>query len=165
MATATREVEQIVRKVITQELDETVNAIQELSTLVTEEVIPRLSRGSDDMPDSEEDEEPTEDEDSEATGVRSLSGFNGSGAKRRRKPVNGHDDDDVEMPEQHDVPESVVTAFAELYSTLSPDQAKALGELFTTMETELEDAGEDAGEDEDTGEDAGDGGRRSLARG
>ena len=158
MATATRQVEQIVRKVLAEELDETVNAIQELSALVTEQVIPKLSGGAGDMPDSEQDEEPTEDEESEADGA-SMSAFNGSSFGRRRKPVNGHaDDDDVEAPDG-EVPESVVEAFADLYKTLSPEQSKAFADLFTAMENELE------GDDADADEAAGENEAASLGRG
>ncbi len=162
MATATRQVEQIVRKVLAEELDETANAIQELSALVTEQVIPKLSGRAGDMPDSEQDEEPTEDEVEDEDGA-SMSAFSAPSFGRKRKPANGHaDDEDAEPPNGH-VPQSVVEAFAELYKTLSPEQSKAFAELFTAVESELEGEDADEGDDEEAGR--GDGDARSLGRG
>ena len=141
MATATKDVEQIVRKVMSEELDETVNAIQELSALLTDQVIPRLS-GDDNAGDQDQDDDPVDEEESEQDDAVSMSAFSGNGSpgRRRRKP-NGHDDsdsdDDAELPGD-EVPRAVNEAFTELYKTLSPEQTKAFAELFTAMDNELE---------------------------
>ena len=94
MATATKDVEQIVRKVVSEELDEAVNAIQELSTLLTDQVIPKLS-GDEDSDDVDDDDEPVDDCDEDEDGAVSMSAFNranGKATRRRRTPANGHDD-------------------------------------------------------------------------
>ena len=141
MATATKDVEQIVRKVMSEELDETVNAIQELSALLTDQVIPKLS-GDDNADDQDQDDDQVADEESEQDDGVSMSAFSGNGASgRRRGKPNGHDDsegeDDADQPGD-EVPEAVNAAFTELYRTLSPEQTKAFAELFTAMDNELE---------------------------
>ena len=134
-AAATRQVEQIVRRVMSEEMDETVNAIQEISTLLTEQVIPRLSGEADD--DAEfDDSEPTNGH--APGGSRS---FSASGARAKPGRVNGHDDsEEIEAPDQdrQEVPEAVTSAFAEFYRTLTPEQAQTLAGLFTAIDGELE---------------------------
>jgi len=157
MATATKQVEQIVRKVMSEEMDETVNAIQEISTLLTEQVIPRLSGepgGESGMDEGEGGAEEADEGSTNGMRARSMSGFNGRGSKPGRGRPNGHDDSgDVETPER-DVPEAVMTAFEELYKSLSPEQARGFVELFTAIESELDDQDQDELEDEDQGAEA-----------
>jgi hypothetical protein len=147
MATATNDVERIVRKVLKEEQDETINAIQELSTLLTEQVIPKLANGSDDS-DWEQDEDAEQDTDQDE--AVSLSAFDDEEpVSRGRKPVpNGHDDqDETDLPEQ-DIPRAVIEAFTSMYRTLSAEQSSALAELFTTIDSQIDDEGK-ADEDHD----------------
>ena len=140
MATPSNEIERIVRKVLNEEQDETIDAIRELSTLLTEQVIPKLSKADEDVPDSDEDME------SEQSDVMSLSAFGEEDAPsigrraRANGPIGDDENQDANLPE-HDVPTPVMDAFATFYSTLSPEQAAALAELFTVIDSELDDAG------------------------
>lgn len=138
MATAMKNVEQVVRKVLQLEQGETLEAIQELSTLLTEEIIPRLTNGSDSGVDV--DEEPEEAEE----GPVSMSAIDGGRtAKRGPKPSPGGPDDTDESDEPAGaVPESVMEAFTEAYQALSTDQASALAALFTAIDSELEERNE-----------------------
>lgn len=153
MATATKQVEQIVRKVMSEEMDETVNAIQEISALLTEQVIPRLAGEADD--ESGMDDEETDEESTNGMRPRSMSAVNGGGrVKPGRGRPNGHDDsEDVEIPER-EVPEAVTSAFEEFYKALTPEQAGALAELFTAIQSELEDQDQSEPDEEDQGAEA-----------
>lgn len=150
MATATKQVEQIVRKVMSEEMDETVNAIQEISSLLTEQVIPRLAGDESDLDDEETDE-------SSDNGMRprSMSAFNGGArSKPGRGRPNGHDDSDaVETPER-EVPDAVTSAFEDFYTSLSPEQAGALAELFTAIQSGLDDRDQDELDEQDQGAEA-----------
>jgi hypothetical protein len=111
MATATNEVERIVRKVLKEEQDETVSDIKELSTLLTEQVIPKLSNGG----NGESDWDP--DDDADQDDAVSMSAYDDEGTTSRRgKPSpNGEDEgDDADLPEQ-EIPRPVIEAFTTLY--------------------------------------------------
>jgi hypothetical protein len=151
MATATKGVEQIVRRVLKEEQDETLNAIQELSALLTEEIIPKLSH--DENEDS--DAEPIEEQDEEDDVTPMSAAESEAPAKRQRKPpANGRDeaedDENADLPDA-EIPETVTQAFAELYQALSPEQASALAEFFTAVNRELDEQGNEEDNDE-TGE-------------
>lgn len=149
MATSSNEIERIVRKVLNEEQDETIDAIRELSALLTEQVIPRLSKGD------EDESEADEDVDADQGDVVSMSAFSDEDAPssgRRAKPNgrSGHDDEEEANPPDQDVPTAVMDAFATLYSTLSSEQASALAELFTVIDSELDGEGHaDEAQDED----------------
>jgi hypothetical protein len=153
MATATvkrADIEKVVHKVLEEERAEndrtTLRAIQRVSRLLTEQVIPHLR----DNGEADEETGSQDDYDDEHDSGPRPKAF----ASR-----SAHADDDVpddEDPSDDDqtaeVPEQVMEAFAELYRTLSPEQAEALGEFFTAVSQELG-QGEEGHEDED--EDAG----------
>ncbi len=147
MANSTTAVERIVRKVLKEEQDETVNAIRELSDILTEQVIPKLSGGANGETEWNEGEE---DEEAQENLVPMSALDAGVPIGRRKKPSpNGHDDsEDADAPEQ-DVPRAVIDAFTSLYQSLSAEQAAALAELFTTIDGSLDDqdADESAGEE------------------
>jgi hypothetical protein len=147
MATATNEVERIVRRVLKEEQGETIAAVQELSTLLTEQVIPRLSNDADREPEWTEDDD-AEQDDSEQSDVMSLSGLDDERptSRRPRPSPNGHDEADETDPPELEIPRAVAEAFATLYKTLSPEQASALAELFTMVDSELDEEG-NAGEE------------------
>jgi hypothetical protein len=160
MAAATNEVERIVRKLLKEDRDDTLSAIQELSAILTEQVIPKLANRGDGDGDGDADwadeSDAAEDEDTDQEGPISMSAFDdeGEAPSRRRKPgsTNGREDgDDVEVPEG-EVPPAVMEAFSSLYHTLSSEQAAAFAELFTTIDGELDDEGnaEDDDQQEDT---------------
>jgi hypothetical protein len=155
MATTTTAVERIVRKVLNEEQDETVNAIRELSELLTEEVIPKLSRGPNGATEWDEGDEADQDEADQDT-ISPMSAIDAeSPMGRRKKPSpNGHDDgEDTDAPEQpdQDVPKAVIDAFTSFYQSLSAEQSAALAELFTTIDGALDDQGADDSADEETG--------------
>jgi hypothetical protein len=147
MPTATSEVERIVRKVLKEEQDETISAIQELSSLLTEQVIPKLANrgnGASEWEPPDGDDENTEDQDDAVA----LSGFDeGETTSRRRgTSTNGRDEgESTDLPEQ-EVPRAAIEAFTTLYHTLSPEQTSALAELFTIVDSELDGQGEAADE-------------------
>ena len=155
MATATNDVERIVRRVLKEEQDETINAIQELSTLLTEQIIPRLSNGDSGESGESEESDWEQADDSDDGDVGSMSASDGEGAtNRRRKPSpNGHDDaDDSDMSER-EIPSAVIEAFTAAYHTLSSEQAAAFAELFTIVDSQLDDEGKEK-EDEEHDEEA-----------
>jgi len=153
MATATvrpADIEKVVHKVLKEERAAndrtTLRAIQRVSSLLTEQVIPNL-------PDKAEVDEDSPDEHDEEHD-------SGPGSKVFASR-SAHADDDVAgdgTPSDDDqaaeVPEQVMEAFAALYRSLSPEQAEALGAFFTAVSEELgqsdeghEDEDEDAGAD------------------
>jgi hypothetical protein len=151
MANTTTAVERIVRKVLREEQDETVNAIRELSDILTEQVIPKLSSGANGETEWNEDDEANQDEadDGNVVPMSALDFETPVGRKKKPSP-DGHDDsEDVDAPDQ-DVPRVVVDALASLYQSLSAEQAAALAELFTTIDSALEDQGADESADEET---------------
>ena len=154
MASATSNVERIVRKVMKEEQDETISAIQELSALLTEQVIPKLSHRSNGSSNWQEDEDDSDSDDFEASAMSASDDGPGS---RPGKPSPGDDDDagsDEDLPE-HEIPRAVLDAFATLYHTLSPDQTSALAELFTVVDSEIDDEGKESDEpNEEEGEEA-----------
>jgi hypothetical protein len=157
MATSSTEIERIVRKLLNEEQGETVDAIRELSTLLTEQVIPRLSKGDEDLPEADDDDDDDQDDvESDEGDVMSMSAFGDEdvprGAGRKSKPngANGHDEDQDATPPEHEIPTAVMDAFATLYSTLSSEQVSAFTELFTVIDSELDGAGDaDETHDED----------------
>lgn len=154
MAMAANEIERIVRKVISEEQDETTEAIRELMTLLTEQVIPKLSQGAGDEDEVDVGEEADTDEDAESDedDGMTLSAFEDDDATsvgRRPKP-NGHgggDEEEEESPDQ-DLPRAAVDAFTTLYNSLTSEQASALAEFFTVVDSELDDEGRGSEESE-----------------
>jgi hypothetical protein len=129
MTTATASIEKVVRKVLDQELDRrneaTLEAIERMSRVLTEEVIPRLGDDTQDAEDSADAED-----DAPASGnVRSR-------AMRASAQRPGEDDEAPDDPEGDDasagqaVPAAVSEAFDALYASLDADQAEALAALF-----------------------------------
>ncbi len=147
MATATNEVERIVRRVLKEEQDETVSAIQELSTLLTEQVIPKLSDGAngksdwDAGDDAVQDDDANQDDDADQDDAVSMSAFDEEGTTSRRgRPSPDEDDEgDAEDRPEEEIPRAVLDAFTTLYHTLSSEQASALAELFTVVDSEIDD--------------------------
>jgi hypothetical protein len=159
MAAATKaEIEKVVRKVLDDQNGAngaTLEAIQRVSRLLTEKVIPNL------VPGLEGEEAAAEDED-ETMGVATP----GAQARRRASPrldddldtevVEGEDDD---LAAATDVSPAVTEAVETVCRTLSPGQADALADLFTAMGSQLGEGEEGGEEDEDVddGEDGVDG--------
>jgi hypothetical protein len=134
-AATTANVEKIVRRVLRQEHDAdekaTLKAIQRVSKLLTEEVIPQL-------------EEPVDDDDGDVE----------SPTPRARSFAAAAPDDGPGIPEGEDqddseVPEAVTQAFEQLYGTLTQDRAAALATFFSAIGDELR--GDDEAPD-DTGD-------------
>jgi hypothetical protein len=137
-AATTANVEKIVRRVLKQEYgaDEkaTLKAIQRVSKLLTDEVIPHLEEPVDD-----------EDADAESPSPRPRS-FAAAAANDGPGIPEGEDQDDSE------VPEAVTQAFEQLYGTLTQDRATALATFFAAIGDELggdDDAHDDNGDIED----------------
>jgi hypothetical protein len=134
MATATKaDIEKIVRDILAEHDGAeaaTLKAVQRVSRLLTEQVIPKLSNGAPDTGDEVDDGE-------EQTPL----------ARRGAKPAPEDEDpgmppDDGDQLETGPVPAAVMQAVEDLYQGLSPDQAEALAAVFTAMRDELE-GGED----------------------
>jgi hypothetical protein len=134
MATATKaDIEKIVRDI----LDEhdgaeaaTLKAVQRVTKLLTEQVIPRLSNGVDNgAPDTGDDADEGENQ-------TPLAARGGKPAPDDEDP--GMPPDDWDEPATRPVPAAVTQAVEELYQGLSPDQADALAAVFTAMSGELE---------------------------
>jgi len=123
-AATTANVEKIVRRVLKHELDAdekaTLNAIQRVSKLLTDEVIPKL-------------EEPVDEEDDDAESPSPRARSFAAAATPDDGPgiPEGEDQDDSE------VPEAVTQAFEQLYSTLTQDRATALATFFSAIGDEL----------------------------
>jgi hypothetical protein len=155
MATTTvkqADIEKVVHKVLDEEHADndraTLRAIQRVSSLLREQVIPNLpdnteadeGAGPHDAPDEEHDPRP---------GAKVFASRSAHGDDDLADNGNPSDDDQTE-----EVPEQVMEAFAALYRTLSPEQAEALGAFFTAVSEALgqsDDGPED--EDEDAGAD------------
>ncbi len=153
MAIAANDIERIVRKVLSEEQDETADAVRELSTLLTEQVIPKLSKSDGDEVDGDDEVDPDEavDADDDEDDLVTMSAFDDDEAPRFARTVkpNGggaHDEDD---PPEQEVPTAAIDAFTTLYNSLSSEQASALAELFTVIDSELDKEGE---ADEETDE-------------
>jgi hypothetical protein len=149
MAMAANDIERIVRKVLNEEQDETVGALRELTTLLTEEVIPKLSKmdgdeiGEGDDIDSGDEVDPDEEADSDEGGSMTMSGFDDDDATsfgQRTKP-NGHGGDEEDETPEEELPRAAVDAFTALYHALTSEQASALAEFFTVIDSELDDEG------------------------
>lgn len=147
MATTNAAIEKIVRKVLDEELAErneaTLEAIERLGRVLTEEVIPRLRDA-----DQGDTEDQTEAE---------LSGDGGARAMRRSDVTLDAEDgeeseDDIGIPEdenESEVPAAVLEAFEALYQSLSAEQANALEALFAAIAREPADEAEEPEEQEE----------------
>jgi hypothetical protein len=130
MAT-TATIEKVVRRVIDEELSEsreaTLKAIQQMTRLLTEQVIPNLPDPGDAMDDEPEEQAPVRAKDSaRAFGARAGR----PGADLAHVPETPDDEDE---PPAVDVPEAVTEALHAVYSNLSAEQAEALAALFTAI--------------------------------
>jgi hypothetical protein len=152
------DIEKVVRKVLKQERDEnertTLRAIQRVSSLLTEQVIPNLpdnaeaddETGGNDEQDGQGGEHPS--------GARSAMFASRSAHAADDVADDSADDGNVSDGDQAaEVPAEVMDAFASLYRTLSAEQAEALGAFFTAVSEALGQVDEGQ-EDEDTGADA-----------
>jgi hypothetical protein len=149
MATTTTAIERIVRKVLKEEQDETVNAIRELSEILTEQVIPKLSGGANGETEWNEGDEADQDDDQDNVVPMSALDTEAPVGRRKKPSPNGHDEsEDTEAPDQ-DVPKAVIDSLTSLYQSLSAEQAAALAELFTTIDGALDDQGADESEGEE----------------
>lgn len=138
-AATTASVEKIARKVLKQELDTdekaTRKAIQRVSQLLTDEVIPKLEEPVDD-----------EDADAESPSPRPMS------FAAAATPDDGPGIPEGEDQNDSDVPETVTQAFEKLYGTLTQDRATALAIFFSAVGDELrgdDGAHDDGGDTED----------------
>src|SRR5262245_44481713 len=115
MATSSNEIERIVRKVLDEEQGETLEAIRELSTLLSEEVIPHLSKGDEDA--QEPDETAPDDDEDTSMSTTGLDDVPRIGRSAKPNGSGGHDEDqEAERPDQ-DVPTPVMDAFTALYNS------------------------------------------------
>jgi hypothetical protein len=153
-ATAGRtDIEKVVRKVLKQERDEndrtTLKAIQRVSSLLTEQVIPNLPDNGD-----ADDEAASDDEQDEQGGEHPSSARSAVFASRSAHAADdvADDGDPSDDDQAAEVPDQVMEAFASLYRTLSPEQAEALGAFFTAVSEALG-QGDEGHEDEDAGDD------------
>jgi hypothetical protein len=123
-AATTANVEKIVRRVLKQRLDvdekATLKAIQQVSRLLTDEVIPKL-------------EEPVNDEDADAEPPSPR----GRSFAAAAPPDDAPGIPEGEDPGDSEVPEAVTQAFEQLYGTLTQERATALATFFTTIGDEL----------------------------
>ncbi|HEY8549166.1 MAG TPA: hypothetical protein VIL35_04350 [Vicinamibacterales bacterium] len=142
MATAVKDIEQVVRRVLKKEQEETLEAIQELSTLLTEEIVPRLTNGSDPGDGAEPDED-TEETERSVSPMSAIEGGQAGPQGGKPFPEEPEDEEDGGEP-AGDVPEPVLDAFTEAYQALSPEQASALAALFSAIDSELEAGDEDS---------------------
>ncbi len=140
MATQTASIEKVVRRVLDEELEQrneaTLEAIERMSRVLTEEVIPRLPETED---ADYEEEEPA--------------GSNGRTRAMRAGRAQSEVDDstdelddiseDEDEPHLQTVPEAVREVFEALYASLSAEQADALAELFASIAEEPADGAEE----------------------
>lgn len=136
MATATAEIEKVVRKVLDEELGDdseaTLKGIQRVTRLLTDQVIPKLSDGAE-----EEEPVPTKPSALSMRGVKPTPGKPG-------KPETPEPDE----PSNGDLPTGAMEALEELHSSLSPEQSKALISFFTAIGGESD---EEEGDTEEGG--------------
>lgn len=138
----TATIEKVVRKVLEQEqgADQkaTLKAIQRVSRLLTDQVIPRL-----------DDAQGDEDAEAESGPVGGQS-FAAGGAPGDGPGIPEGEDEEA----QPEIPEAVNHAFEELYGTLSQDQATALATFFIAIGRER--GGDEGADDENAdGDDEG----------
>jgi hypothetical protein len=150
MATATvgrSDIENVVRRVLNEERAEkdrsTMRAIQRVSSLLTEQIIPNLPDNGEAAEETGSQDEHEEDHDSNA------------GSNVSASTSSPHSDDDVEDEGNSsdnvrtaEVPEQVMEAFGALYRSSFPEQAEALAAFFTAVGGELRQR-DDGQEDED----------------
>jgi hypothetical protein len=129
MATQTASIEKVVRKVLDEELEQrneaTLEAIERMSRVLTEEVIPRLSEDEDAGYDEEEP-------DGDNGRTRALR------AGRAQSEIDDPSDEsdiseDEDEPPLQTVPEAILEVFEALYASLTAEQADALAELFAAI--------------------------------
>ncbi len=139
-AATTANVEKIVRRVLKHELDAdekaTLNAIQRVSRLLTDEVIPKL-------------EEPVDEDDGDAEPPSPRARAFAAAAAPHEGPGIPEGEDGSQ--DDSEVPEAVTQAFEQLYSTLTQDRATALATFFSAIGDELrgDEGAHDDTEDED----------------
>ncbi len=128
ISTTRAEIEKVVRKVLQEEqgkTDEaTLKAVQRVSTLLTTQVIPKLSD------DSGEGRAATDTDDVSILPV----------------PEEPEVPEEGDEPPAEGIPQAAKAAFEELYKSLSAEQAQSLAALFTAI-------GEEPGGDEEVEED------------
>jgi|KBSSwiStaDraftv2_1062776.scaffolds.fasta_scaffold589682_1 hypothetical protein len=140
MATQTASIEKVVRKVLDEELDQrseaTLEAIERMSRVLTEEVIPRLP---------EDDDAGYDEEEPSGGNGRTRAMRAGRAESSIDDPTDAPpEDEDEEEPPLQAVPEAVSAAFEALYASLTGEQADALAELFTAIAEEPADEAEAA---------------------
>jgi len=134
MAT-TATIEKVVRKVVDDELSETraatLKAIQKVSRLLTEEVIPKL-------PDDVDQEDVDHEEENPVGRNGHVPPTRRAVAKTRSVEADNPEipEDDMEEPTTGSVPDAVTEAFEDVYTSLTAEQAKALAAMFTAISRE-----------------------------
>jgi hypothetical protein len=137
-ATGTAELEKVVRKVLDEEFGDdsaaTLKGIQRVTRLLTDQVIPKLSNGSD------------EDEPQESTPEQpALRGFSMRGATPTPGKPGKPGKPEIPGEPNGELPEGAMEALEELHGSLSPEQAEALATFFKVIGEEPE---EDEGDTE-----------------
>jgi hypothetical protein len=141
MATETASIEKIVRKVLDEELEQrneaTLEAIERMTRVLTEEVIPRLP----------EDEDATYDEEEPAgNSGRTRAMRAGRAQSEIDDPTDESDiSEDEDEPPLQTIPGAIREVFEALYASLTAEQADALAELFAAI---AEDPADEADEPE-----------------
>lgn len=163
-ATGTAELEKVVRKVLDEELGDdseaTLKGIQRVTRLLTDQVIPKLSNGS------EEEEPPESPPEQPAPRGFSMRGATPIPGKPPGKPAPGKPGKpEAPEPPNGELPEAAMEAFKELQGTLSPEQFEALATFFTAIGEEPEEEPEEEEGDTEEGDTQGGMGLRSTARG
>jgi hypothetical protein len=139
MATETAYIEKVVRKVLDEELEQrneaTLEAIERMTRVLTEEVIPRL-------PESEDADYEKEEPAGSNGRTRAMR------AGRAQSEVDDYTDEldspeDEEEPPLQTVPEAVREVFEALYASLTAEQADALAELFSAIAEDPADEAEE----------------------
>lgn len=147
MATTTTSIEKVVRKVLDQQFDErnkaTIEAIESLSRMLTDEVIPRLT----DDPDPDDDAGESSRSNGRAGALRA--GYPRPGGDDLAEDDEGIPDDDGD-PVAGAVPPAVGEAFEALYATLTGEQAAALEALFDAIASEPADDTDEVGEPDES---------------
>ena len=144
-ATSTAQLEKVVRKVFDQEFGDdseaTLKGIQRVTRLLTDQVIPKLSNGS------EEEEPPESTPEQPALRGFSMRGATPTPGKPPGKPVPGKPGK-PEVPEEPngELPEGAMEALEELHSSLSPEQSEALSNFFQVIGEEPEEEEDDSEE-------------------
>jgi hypothetical protein len=147
MATpTTAEMEKVVRKVLDEELGDdseaTLKGIQRVTRLLTDQVIPKLSDGSE-----EEEPVPTKPSALRVRGVKPTPGKPGPGKPGKPEiPDKPGEPEIPDKPGEPGMPDGGMEALEELRSTLSPEQFNALASFFTTISSEPDEEEGETGE-------------------